>query len=111
MPHRTDNDVYLSYRDSLADAAHALVAVEQASGTCGTSISNQARLYDLVQAVEDELRGSLHAPARDAALATDKRNASRHVLEHRVVRDHAWVRLHERGELAGRGTRARVPEC
>jgi len=29
---RTDNDVYLSYYDSLADAAHALVAVEQASG-------------------------------------------------------------------------------
>jgi cobalt-zinc-cadmium efflux system outer membrane protein len=30
---RTDNDVYLSYYDSLADAAHALVAVEQASGS------------------------------------------------------------------------------
>jgi cobalt-zinc-cadmium efflux system outer membrane protein len=30
---RTDNDVYLSYYDSLADAAHALVSVEQASGS------------------------------------------------------------------------------
>ena len=30
---RTDNDVYLSYYDALADAAHALVAVEQASGS------------------------------------------------------------------------------
>lgn len=30
---RTDNDVYLSYYDALADAAHALVAVEQAVGT------------------------------------------------------------------------------
>jgi cobalt-zinc-cadmium efflux system outer membrane protein len=29
---RTDNDVYLAYFDSLADAAHALVAVEQATG-------------------------------------------------------------------------------
>jgi cobalt-zinc-cadmium efflux system outer membrane protein len=29
----TDNDVYLSYYDSLADAARALIAVEQASGT------------------------------------------------------------------------------
>jgi cobalt-zinc-cadmium efflux system outer membrane protein len=29
---RTDNEVYLSYFDSLAEAAHALVAVEQASG-------------------------------------------------------------------------------
>jgi outer membrane protein, heavy metal efflux system len=33
VAHRTDNDVYLSYFDSLAEAAHALVAVEQASGT------------------------------------------------------------------------------
>ncbi len=30
---RTDNDVYLSYYDALADVAHALVAVEQASGS------------------------------------------------------------------------------
>jgi cobalt-zinc-cadmium efflux system outer membrane protein len=30
---RTDNDVYLSYYDALADAAHALVAVQQASGS------------------------------------------------------------------------------
>lgn len=30
---RTDNDVYLSYYDALADAARALVAVQQASGT------------------------------------------------------------------------------
>jgi cobalt-zinc-cadmium efflux system outer membrane protein len=29
---RTDNDVYLSYYDSLADAAHALIAVERAAG-------------------------------------------------------------------------------
>jgi cobalt-zinc-cadmium efflux system outer membrane protein len=29
---RTDNDVYLSYYESLADAARALIAVEQASG-------------------------------------------------------------------------------
>lgn len=30
---RTDNEVYLSYFDALADAAHALVAVQQAVGT------------------------------------------------------------------------------
>ena len=30
---RTDNDVYLSYYDALADAAHALIAVQQAAGT------------------------------------------------------------------------------
>jgi len=34
---RTDNAVHLSYFDALADAAHALVAVQQASGTWGLS--------------------------------------------------------------------------
>ncbi len=34
---RTDNDVYLSYYDALADAAHALVAVEQASASWDVS--------------------------------------------------------------------------
>ncbi|MGH7328594.1 MAG: TolC family protein, partial [Polyangiaceae bacterium] len=29
---RTDNDVYLAYYDALSDAAHALIAVEEAVG-------------------------------------------------------------------------------